>query len=523
MMAPVYPTALAVVDPTPGIRPGDVAETPPETPPRNEPETTPEPLLGNIANFVGSALPGNPHEAAFRKASEPAPAAATSPDSEDSSMYSTLRNRDWVRGRLQVVTADKRLQICGVHSIRPQGSVDIRKVEDSVSVVGLASCAHWYSCPFCAAKISRVRAGEIRAAVAQAVALRWAVAMLTVTVRHRVTDSLETLVEGLGSCWRKGVGQDKAFRQIRTQIGWIGYIRAFEVTYGRNGWHPHFHFLVFLDPSQAAGGTWSHDQLTGETRPTDDAIKALEAVILRAWVARAKREGLRVPNEHGVDLRLLANPEGEVADYVTKATAGVMGDETFVRVHCIAGEMTSAATKVSRGHGLTQWELLVAAAETVEAFVATGEVSRYLELFWELESTLKGKAMIRWSRGLRDLLQVEDVSDEEIVAEGADPVEATLRGVTKRGVGSARGRWMAVRESAARAEVGDDLARDLDAMGIENLPPDHPILVSDRAVTGYVTRQTHAQAVAMRVHLQETWSGDSRATEDNNENERKTA
>ena len=47
----------------------------------------------------------------------------------------------------------------------------------------------------------------------------------------------------------------KTVKKIFKEMGYIGQIRGYEVTHGRkgtnNGWHPHFHFLQFV---QVKGG-----------------------------------------------------------------------------------------------------------------------------------------------------------------------------------------------------------------------------------------------------------------------------
>lgn len=61
------------------------------------------------------------------------------------------------------------------------------------------------------------------------------------------------------------VKQGKAWTQGRDRFGWLGDVRALEVTHGDNGWHPHIHALVFLkdwtDKDDAYGfGGWFFDR-----------------------------------------------------------------------------------------------------------------------------------------------------------------------------------------------------------------------------------------------------------------------
>ena len=61
--------------------------------------------------------------------------------------------------------------------------------------------------------------------------------------------------------WR-GLVDNRAGKLIRADLGLVGTIRNVEVTCGCNGWHPHFHCLVFI----ATMLTWWISNLGG--RPT---------------------------------------------------------------------------------------------------------------------------------------------------------------------------------------------------------------------------------------------------------------
>src|SRR5690606_25388944 len=50
------------------------------------------------------------------------------------------------------------------------------------------------------------------------------------------------------AAWKRTV-DGRAAKNVRDFLGLKGTVRALEVTYGANGFHPHFHVLLFLDKS----------------------------------------------------------------------------------------------------------------------------------------------------------------------------------------------------------------------------------------------------------------------------------
>lgn len=66
--------------------------------------------------------------------------------------------------------------------------------------------------------------------------------------------------------------------QLRNALGSFGHIRALEVTHGENGFHPHFHALLFFHPQQTTPAGWG--------------------MLLPRWQAAAVRSGLLVLLTH---------------------------------------------------------------------------------------------------------------------------------------------------------------------------------------------------------------------------------
>ena len=86
------------------------------------------------------------------------------------------------------------------------------------------------------------------AALAAAKALGLHVKLLTLTIPHGIGDDVKVIVRKLLAAWKRTTN-GKAAKDLRELLGLKAFIRAFEVTYGANGFHPHLHVLLFLDKS----------------------------------------------------------------------------------------------------------------------------------------------------------------------------------------------------------------------------------------------------------------------------------
>lgn len=249
----------------------------------------------------------------------------------------------------------------------------------STSFGGLQTCGSVWACPVCAAKIAERRRAEIQSAVAIHEAQGGHVLLLTLTNPHYASTRLSELLEGqrkaLHAFMRNRSGRDW-FRLV----GCNGHIRTLEVTHGANGWHPHFHILLFCrtEPGTpgCAGGA-----------PVGPGAVRLGADV---WRQACLRAGLPVPSyEHGFRL----DDGSKAAKYVAKWG--------------LEDEMTKGHIKKGRKESETPFDLL----RRVLASSADKEAAR---LFREFAAEFKGARQLVWSRGLKDRFQVVEVDDDEI-------------------------------------------------------------------------------------------------------------
>jgi hypothetical protein len=236
----------------------------------------------------------------------------------------------------------------------------------------LRVCGRVWTCPFCAAKISERRAAELAGAMAVAKAKGLKVALLTCTVPHVVQDSLKPLLGRLLKAWR-GLVDNRAGKLIRADLGLVGTIRNVEVTHGQNGWHPHFHCLVFYK------------------NPVD--LAEIEARWSAHWQHVCVKAGLRRPSdEHGLTLQ-----NGDFA-------------AAYVSKWGLEHEMTKSMHKLGRKGGRTPFDIL----RDYETGKTSDEKEQNAILFREFVAAFHNVQQLSWSPGLKKLLAVEDVTDEQL-------------------------------------------------------------------------------------------------------------
>lgn len=277
-----------------------------------------------------------------------------------------------------------------------QSHVEVLRTVGHKSAVfrGLQTCGSVWVCPVCAAKISERRRVDLLAGIAAHQAAGGVVLLLTLTHPHTGADRLADLLSGEQQSIARLFNSRKG-RDLWSDIGRVGHVRAWEVTHGRlrivcHGWHPHFHILLFLERDPGPLGFW------------EDRIFSL-------WENACRLGGLDAPGRaHGVRL----DDGTKAGSYVAKmGLEGAAGS-----VWGLDAEMTKGHIKRSRD-GETPFDLL-------RAIFADPCDDHARQLVQEYARAFKGKRQLVWSRGLRDRLGLDvDSTDEEVAAmteEGAE-------------------------------------------------------------------------------------------------------
>ena len=286
---------------------------------------------------------------------------------------------------------------------------------------GLATCGSPWACPVCAAKIAAERAGDLGHVLAWATREGHTAAMVTFTMRHNKGHSLRECWDALTAAWssvtsgKAWAGEsvaayDKRLRKwegdrandwkgsrprprpertigLVERFGVVGFARALEVTYGRNGWHVHLHVVMVL---------------RGQASP--DVVRVLGDLMYGPWSRALGRRGFDVARQFqgeedgkgGVHTRTAADAETWLAAYLAKQ---------------LALEATHGHAKTGRNDSRTPFELLADVVEHADADA--------LDRWHEFEEVSRGRKQLTWSEGLREMagLAVEERTDEEIAAD----------------------------------------------------------------------------------------------------------
>jgi hypothetical protein len=235
---------------------------------------------------------------------------------------------------------------------------------------GLQTCSSVWACPVCSAKISERRRAELQALIGYHQAAGGVVLLVTRTVPHSRTDDPGELLDRIAQAERSYTGH-RDYKTIMRAFGLVGKVRAVEVTHGHaNGWHPHVHELVFL------------------AAPV--VLSDLEDDLSRIWSAAAVRAGLQLPSRaHG----LTVQDGSKAAKYASK-----WGLES---------ELTQWHRKRGKIESRTPFDLLRDNIGANDAHAG--------HLFVQYAEAFHGRHQLQFSRGLKALYNVSEVSDEELV------------------------------------------------------------------------------------------------------------
>ena len=193
--------------------------------------------------------------------------------------------------------------------------------------------------------------------------------------------------------------------RFNDSIGYIGSVRALEVTHGRkrvvnNGWHPHYHILLFVQSGLN--------------------LEVLRAKFYARWYKACQKANMpALPDfEHGVRL-----------DDGSKAAA-------YASKWGLESEMTKGHIKKAN-NGETPFDFLRS--------YAFDDDKQAGALFREFAETFKGKRQLHWSTGLKDKFDLEDVDDETLAAQQED--DASVLGTIQLDD------WLRILKADVRGEI----------------------------------------------------------------------
>lgn len=189
---------------------------------------------------------------------------------------------------------------------------------------------------------------------------------------------------------------------MRAKFGFIGFVRGLEVTEGSkghgNGWHPHLHVLWFVSTAivDVEGGEKEYPE-------------KLRKEIWPRWERALEKLGGSALEDYGLKV---VTGDTYTAEYIAK-----YGREPREKRWSVEREIAKSNVKVAREDGRTPFALLEDAQ--------SGDIEAAL-LFQEFAEAIKGRSQLHWSKGLKELLNVEVLSDKEAIAWGAGYIDRLL-------------------------------------------------------------------------------------------------
>lgn len=239
----------------------------------------------------------------------------------------------------------------------------------SLSYGNVVKCHSVWTCPVCSSKISLERAQELGLLIDSCLSSGEYVSMLTLTFPHSIQDDPGVILPQMLQAKRL-MQKRKPWQRFSKEFGLVGDVRCLEVTHGQNGWHPHFHLLLF-----------TKNKLM---------IDYLQSLFLAMWQDACETVGLPQPSKkHGIHLNICSK---SIKDYVTK-----------FGFDC---EMSMGQTKSGRDKNRAPFQLL---ADYHEGDKQAGA------LFVKFAHAFKGRQQLKYSKGLKAYYALpESLTDQEI-------------------------------------------------------------------------------------------------------------
>ena len=246
---------------------------------------------------------------------------------------------------------------------------------------GVIQCGRVYTCPVCAAKVQERRRLEISKAFDYAYNNNKKVIMVTFTFPHHNKQTLNSMLLKQALAFRK-FRQGNVWQKKKVNVGFVGLIRSLEVTYGDiNGWHPHTHEAWIVDQKVNA--------------------QNFREWISKRWFNVCAKSGLLPDGFHKFDKFL--EHSVQITDFASNSEYLAKLDDS--KNWGADRELAKGNVKQAKGKGSHPFEFLSKSLD--------GDKQSRL-LFSEYAESMRGKAQIFWSKGLKLLVGVDELTDEQI-------------------------------------------------------------------------------------------------------------
>lgn len=352
-------------------------------------------------------------------------------------------------------TKQSRICVCFAHRIDHGLNVQIKHnnksgAEGRASFSNLLQCGAIHTCIMCNNRIMQKRSVEIAQGYDYFTKeLGGFVPMLTLTIPHYKGGDLVKQIELINLAYKRLIG-DRIMRKIWDQLEKVGAIKAVEYTHGKNGHHNHIHSHIYIKKSHEnhmiTHSLWTTPKRKGElrlldaeqeqehikksleiqkliTQSVDDFTKDCEAENLKPYIIkrRVKKfiadKALAIENPHPPIIKQtvddfikfywskLCQEVGLGVASLERGAVFTSGDKvkSYLAKHKSAQEITNSRDKKAKNGNRNQWELLLD--------YQSGD-SQAGDIFREYASAFSGSQLLQWSRGLKNIVLIDEVKDD---------------------------------------------------------------------------------------------------------------
>ncbi|MGV1293145.1 protein rep, partial [Klebsiella pneumoniae] len=290
--------------------------------------------------------------------------------------FQAIKERFKLLDSARKILDGERTQHCFYNRVDKNDGVGVtfNKFRNKANYTNVMRCANAWGCPVCAAIISEHRKCEVKEAMDWWKKQGGSVLLLTLTVPHYSDTDIKQLKKDLKKAYGKFFKGVRASKDMFERWQIKHYISCFEITHGTNGFHPHYHVLLFVPYSLGK-----------------QSLPGIKQDMYKVWKDCCLKAGLDEPSEkHGLDLQA----GNDAANYVAKWG--------------LEHEMTKGHIKKGKENSRTPFDILRSYTDS--------ENEADANLFKLYYFAFKGTRQLNWSKGLKKLVsKAEEKTDQEIV------------------------------------------------------------------------------------------------------------
>ena len=327
--------------------------------------------------------------------------------------FQAIKERFKLLDSARKILDGERTQHCFYNRVDKNDGVGVtfNKFRNKANYTNVMRCANAWGCPVCAAIISEHRKCEVKEAMDWWKKQGGSVLLLTLTVPHYSDTDIKQLKKDLKKAYGKFFKGVRASKDMFERWQIKHYISCFEITHGINGFHPHYHVLLFVPYSLGK-----------------QSLPGIKQDMYKVWKDCCLKAGLDEPSEkYGLDLQA----GNEAGAYVAKWG--------------LEHEMTKGHIKKGKENNRTPFDILRSYTDS--------ENQADSNLFKLYYFAFKGTRQLNWSKGLKKLVsKAEEKTDQEIVDDTDNVAELLFKLDIEM--------WHAVRKQKKQGELLVAVAED---------------------------------------------------------------